>query len=108
MLSSEIFGRVLVCAHSYELCGKLLDFFQKQICAVAQQLRVELRFTFLENRIVQEYLLHIHLLIDRVSIGDPEPINQHVVSVISVIYVILMMLWHFYLFMKFVLTSSRT
>lgn len=63
MLSSKVFGRVLVCAHSYELCGKL-DFFQKQMCAMAQQLHVELRFTFLENRIVQEYLLHIHLLID--------------------------------------------
>lgn len=57
---------------------------------------------------------HIHLLIDKpiVSIGDPEPINQHVVSVISVVVSlklwILMMLWHFYLFMHFLLNLIRS
>jgi hypothetical protein len=77
-LSGEILTRFLGSHHSYELWGKILSYFHKQLHAKARQLRVELRSTTLENRTVQEYLLRIRLLIDNLtSIGDPLPLNQH-------------------------------
>ncbi|KAK2454628.1 putative mitochondrial protein [Trifolium repens] len=77
-LSGEILTRFLGSHHSYELWGKILSYFHKQLRAKARQLRVELRATTLENRTVQEYLLRIRLLIDNLtSIGDPLPLNQH-------------------------------
>jgi histone deacetylase 1/2 len=72
-LSSEISGS------SYELWGKIVSYFQKQLRAKARQLRIELRTTTLENRTVKEYLLRIRLLVDKfASIGDPLPLSQHI------------------------------
>jgi histone deacetylase 1/2 len=77
-LSSEILTRFLGSHHTYELWGKIVSYFHKQLRAKARQLRVELRNTTLENRTIQEYLLRIRLLIDNlISIGDPLPLNQH-------------------------------
>ncbi|GAU31266.1 hypothetical protein TSUD_153410 [Trifolium subterraneum] len=73
-LSSEILTRFLGSHHTYELWGKIVSYFHKQLRAKARQLRN----TTLENRTIQEYLLRIRLLIDNlISIGDPLPLNQH-------------------------------
>jgi histone deacetylase 1/2 len=64
--------------HTFELWGKIVSYFQKQLRAKARQLCVELRATTLENSTVQEYLLRIRLIIDNLaSIGDHIPLNQH-------------------------------
>jgi histone deacetylase 1/2 len=77
-LTSEILARFLGANHTFELWGKIVSYFQKQLRAKARQLRVELRATTLENSTVQEYLLRIRLIIDNLaSIGDPLPLNQH-------------------------------
>jgi histone deacetylase 1/2 len=77
-LTSDILARFLGANHTYELWGKIVSYFQKQLRAKARQLRVELRATTLENSTVQEYLLRIRLLIDNLaSIGHPLPLSQH-------------------------------
>jgi histone deacetylase 1/2 len=77
-LTSDILARFLGANHTFELWGKIVSYFQKQLRAKARQLRVELRATTLENSTVQEYLLRIRLIVDNLaSIGDPIPLNQH-------------------------------
>ena len=48
-LSSEILSRVLGCNHSHELWDRLFSCFQKQTCARARHLRVELRALTLDT-----------------------------------------------------------
>lgn len=71
----------------YQLWHRLLKYFQKQTCALARQLRVELRAITLDNLTIKDYLIKIRTIVDALtSIGNPIPSSHHIYVILEGVY----------------------
>lgn len=87
-LSNEILSHVLGYSHANQLWDKLFSYFQKQTCARACQLKVELCDITINNLTIQDYLLKIRAIVDALAfIGDPISCSHQIVMIFEGLYV---------------------